>query len=148
MCWQLDVTHSFAGFDKSLKLDDNQGSVNPIDEPKIFFHYWRRQRKLTYALPLVVNEPTSSLERVEKEEPAPIIEIKVRDIEIPCTTNFLSCIHKPELGGRLNWSRVWCNYCTLMDNSFVCRTRMQLFTITIFLRSVTRIVKLEWLWNM
>ncbi|KAH0773697.1 hypothetical protein KY290_010834 [Solanum tuberosum] len=81
------------------RLNDHD-LVEPLAEPERFVHYRRRQRRLTYLVPLVASELTTLAARLEREEPALMAKMKVRDVAIPHTTNVTSCIEKPEAGGR------------------------------------------------
>ena len=81
-------------------MEDNQDLVEPLAEPERFVRYRRRQKRLTYPVPLVDTETETSEERKDQDPPVVMVEMKVRDVVIPRTTNVTSSIHKPAPGRR------------------------------------------------
>lgn len=92
--WQLDLNYSFCRLCWSFKLKDNQHLAKPLDEMERFVHYWRRQTRLTYIVPLVASEKVTPVERVEPKEPIVIAEIKARDMKIRRTTSVIVVAHQ------------------------------------------------------
>ncbi|KAH0696197.1 hypothetical protein KY289_013679 [Solanum tuberosum] len=80
-------------------LEDNQDLVEPLAESERFVRYRRRQRRLTYPVPLVASEPETSEERKDQDPLVVMAEMKVRDVAIPRTTNATSSIQKPAPSG-------------------------------------------------
>ncbi|XP_049381161.1 uncharacterized protein LOC125845656 [Solanum stenotomum] len=70
-----------------------------LAEPERIVRYWRRQRRLTYHVPLVASKPETFEEKEDQEPPAVMAEMKVRDVAIPQTSNVTSSIQKPAPGG-------------------------------------------------